>query len=46
VDATQGQHRGPGAFWLARAIRIVPLYWLFTAAYVVAALVTPESSSS
>ena len=40
---TQGQHRGPGAFWLARAIRIVPLYWMFTAAYVVAALVTPES---
>ena len=40
---TQGQNRGPGAFWLARAIRIVPLYWLFTTAYVVAALVTPES---
>jgi exopolysaccharide production protein ExoZ len=40
---TQGQNRGPAAFWLARAIRIVPLYWLFTAAYVVVALVTPES---
>jgi len=40
---TQGQSRGPAAFWLARAIRIVPLYWLFTAAYVIAALVTPES---
>lgn len=40
---TQGQNRGPGPFWLARIIRIVPLYWLFTAAYVVAALVTPES---
>lgn len=38
---TQGQNRGPGLFWLARAIRIVPLYWLFTTAYVVAALVTP-----
>lgn len=40
---TQDQNRGPGAFWLARAIRIVPLYWLFTTAYVVAALVSPES---
>jgi len=40
---TQGQNRGPGAFWLARAIRIVPLYWMFTSAYVVAALVTPAS---
>ena len=40
---TQSQNRGPGAFWLARTIRIVPLYWLFTTAYVVAALVTPES---
>ena len=40
---TQGQDRGPRPFWLARIIRIVPLYWLFTAAYVVAALVTPES---
>ena len=40
---SQGQNRGPAAFWLARFIRIVPLYWLFTAAYVIAALVTPES---
>jgi len=40
---TRDNARGPGAFWLARTIRIVPLYWLFTAAYVVAALVTPES---
>ena len=40
---TREPGRGPGAFWLARIIRIVPLYWLFTAAYVVAALVTPES---
>ena len=40
---TREQGRGPGAFWLARIIRIVPLYWLFTAAYVLAALVTPES---
>jgi len=40
---TRDGARGPGAFWLARIIRIVPLYWLFTTAYVVAALVTPES---
>jgi len=40
---TRHNMRGPGAFWRARMIRIVPLYWLFTTAYVVAALVTPES---
>jgi peptidoglycan/LPS O-acetylase OafA/YrhL len=40
---TQGQNRGPGPFWLARTIRVVPMYWLFTAAYVIVALVTPES---
>lgn len=40
---TRDNTRGPKAFWLARIIRIVPLYWLFTAAYVVAALVTPTS---
>jgi exopolysaccharide production protein ExoZ len=40
---TQARARGPLAFWLARIVRIVPLYWMFTAAYVAAALVTPES---
>jgi exopolysaccharide production protein ExoZ len=40
---TQGQNRGPGPFWLARIIRVVPMYWLFTAAYVITAWVTPES---
>jgi exopolysaccharide production protein ExoZ len=40
---TQDQNRGPGPFWLARAIRIVPMYWLFTTAYVMAALLTPAS---
>jgi exopolysaccharide production protein ExoZ len=40
---TRDNARGLGAFWLARVIRIVPLYWLFTLAYVVAALVTPAS---
>jgi len=40
---TRDRGRGPGAFWLARIVRVIPLYWLFTAAYVAAALVTPES---
>ena len=30
-------------FWLARIVRIVPLYWIFTTLYVAAALITPES---
>jgi len=40
---TRDTDRGPGAFWIARIVRVVPLYWLFTAAYVMAALITPES---
>lgn len=40
---TERRQRGPLAFWLARIVRIVPLYWMFTAAYVAAALITPES---
>lgn len=40
---TEHRERGPLAFWLARIVRIVPLYWMFTAAYVAAALITPES---
>jgi peptidoglycan/LPS O-acetylase OafA/YrhL len=40
---TRSRERGPLAFWLARLVRIVPLYWMFTAAYVAAALITPES---
>jgi peptidoglycan/LPS O-acetylase OafA/YrhL len=40
---TEQRDRGPLAFWLARIVRIVPLYWIFTAAYVAAALITPES---
>ncbi len=40
---TEDQNRGPGAFWLARIVRIVPLYWMFTTAYVMAALLTPAS---
>src|SRR5205085_1788 len=40
---TRDKHRSPAAFWLARIVRVVPLYWLFTAAYVAAALIAPES---
>ena len=40
---TERRDRGPLAFWLARLVRIVPLYWIFTATYVAAALITPES---
>lgn len=35
--------RRPVRFWLARIVRIVPLYWIFTTIYLAAALVTPES---
>jgi exopolysaccharide production protein ExoZ len=40
---TERRERGPIAFWLARIVRIVPLYWFFTATYVAAALITPGS---
>lgn len=40
---TESRERSPLRFWLARIVRIVPLYWMFTAAYLAAALVTPES---
>jgi len=40
---TERRERGPLAFWLARIVRIVPIYWIFTATYVAAALITPES---
>ena len=40
---TERRDRGPLAFWLARIVRIVPLYWIFTATYIAAALITPES---
>ena len=40
---TEHSARSPLAFWLARIVRIVPLYWIFTTTYVAAALVTPES---
>ena len=40
---TERRERGPVQFWLARIVRIVPLYWIFTIIYVAAALITPES---
>jgi peptidoglycan/LPS O-acetylase OafA/YrhL len=40
---TEHRDRGPLAFWLARVVRIVPLYWIFTVTYVAAAVLTPES---
>ncbi len=40
---TETSRRGPVRFWLARIVRIVPLYWIFTTLYVAAALITPES---
>ena len=40
---TETSRRGPVQFWLARIVRIVPLYWIFTTTYVAAALITPES---
>jgi exopolysaccharide production protein ExoZ len=40
---TERRERAPVQFWLARIVRIVPLYWIFTTVYVAAALITPES---
>jgi exopolysaccharide production protein ExoZ len=40
---TETSRRGPVRFWLARIVRIVPLYWIFTTLYIAAALITPES---
>jgi peptidoglycan/LPS O-acetylase OafA/YrhL len=40
---TERSKRGAVQFWLARIVRVVPLYWLFTTIYVAAALVTPKS---
>src|SRR3954462_1306487 len=39
---TEGSERAPVHFWLARIVRVVPLYWIFTTIYVAAALLTPE----
>jgi exopolysaccharide production protein ExoZ len=38
---TTATARTPGQFWLARIIRIVPLYWAFTSLYLAIALLYP-----
>jgi len=40
---TEPGGRSPAQFWLARLVRVVPLYWIFTTLYVAAALITPQS---
>jgi exopolysaccharide production protein ExoZ len=40
---TERSRREPLRFWLARIVRILPLYWVFTTIYLAAALITPES---
>lgn len=35
--------RTPGQFWMARIIRIVPLYWIFTSLYLCIALLHPTA---
>jgi len=40
---TAQRERGPLAFWLLRILRTAPLYWIPTATYVAAAIITPES---
>lgn len=35
--------RSPTNFWLARILRVVPLYWLFTFIFVLALLIDPEA---
>jgi exopolysaccharide production protein ExoZ len=35
--------RGPVAFWAARLVRIVPLYWIFTSLFLAVALILPQT---
>ena len=41
--ATTERGRSPLAFWAARILRIVPLYWVFTTLYIMVALLQPET---
>ncbi|HMK81430.1 MAG TPA: acyltransferase [Xanthobacteraceae bacterium] len=41
--ATTERGRKPLAFWEARLLRIVPLYWIFTTAYVAVGLLWPAA---
>jgi len=38
--------RGPLAFWVARLVRIVPLYWIFTSLFLAVALILPQTLST
>jgi len=40
---TANGSRGPAAFWAARIVRIVPLYWVFTTLFLAVALVRPQA---
>jgi peptidoglycan/LPS O-acetylase OafA/YrhL len=40
---TMGNERGPLAFWTARVLRVVPLYWIFTTLYILVALALPRT---
>jgi peptidoglycan/LPS O-acetylase OafA/YrhL len=42
-STTAGGSRGPRSFWIARIVRIVPLYWIFTTLYIAVALVVPSA---
>jgi peptidoglycan/LPS O-acetylase OafA/YrhL len=40
---TAAAARSPGQFWLARIIRVVPLYWLFTSLYLAIFILYPAA---
>lgn len=40
---TAGGRRGPAKFWMARIVRIVPLYWLYTTLFLAAAYLVPKA---
>ncbi|HKX10107.1 MAG TPA: acyltransferase [Stellaceae bacterium] len=42
-STTADGSRGPRRFWIARIVRIVPLYWIFTSLYIAVALVAPTA---
>lgn len=46
VSARRSPSRGPGAFLVNRAIRILPIYWMLTSAMVAFALFMPQLMNS
>lgn len=46
VSARRSPSRGPGAFLLNRAIRILPIYWMLTSVMVAMALLAPQLLAS